>query len=77
MKCPHCNTELEGLPEEKGRKNVYRCPKCKCVFGLTLIKFDGKCYEKMFPEVIRELKRITKDKKVERPKGRPRKNGAD
>jgi len=70
FKCPHCNSDFE-LDNKTGS---VRCKYCHCIFRMVLVKFDGKCYEKMFPEIIKELKRMRKDNKEKGKRGRKPKN---
>lgn len=43
MKCECCNTTLKKLPKTKGRKNLYQCPKCKCLYVFVVVRKDSKC----------------------------------
>lgn len=48
MKCRGCGSRLvpDREIEKKGRKNVYRCPKCGCIYCFTIVIKCTKCSEK-------------------------------
>jgi len=48
---------------KKGRKNVYICPKCKCIFCFIIVRMSVKCARKLIGDKIIKKLRPKKRKK--------------
>ena len=62
MSCPHCPRTKLKAHNKKGRRNVFVCPKCKCIFCFVIVNMSVKCARKIIGDKVIG-KSLTKNRK--------------
>lgn len=73
LHCSHegCKGTLVEQPESKGRRLVFKCSKCKCIFALTSVNYSNTCPQMKFIKPLKDMRDLIH--KTEKRKRRAKK----